>query len=164
MLRRRAGRRSWTSLLEVRLAEVILDVDQVLIVFLADIRLQLHPRSPWYVPRHGPRARIRSRVINRCFVVEPLFRRPRDFFHDMEKIRVRMSPEIEPRSFIETDGINDERIAFPSADGVAHPCLAIDGVVWGMGASVHKNFTPDMRAALVDDEDTFLFGQLNNLR
>src|SRR5262245_37330069 len=152
------------SFLEVRLAEVILDVDQVLIVFLADIFLQLHAGSPRYVPRHRPRPRIRPRVINRCLVVQALFRRPGDSFYDVEKIRVRMSPKVEPRSFIETDGIYDEGIAFPTPGGVAQPSFAIDGVVRGMGTSVHKYFTPDMCAAFVDDEDTFLFGQLNDLR
>src|SRR5215470_14870228 len=105
------------SFLEVRLTEVVLDVDQVLIVFLANILLQLHSGSPGYLPRHRPRPRICSRVVNRSFIVQSLFRWPRNSLHNVEKIRVGMSPEIEPRSFIETDGINDKRIAFPPADG-----------------------------------------------
>src|SRR5215510_11577372 len=117
------------SFLEVRLAEVILDVDQVLIVFLADIFLQLHAGSPRYVPRHRPRPRIRPRVINRCLVVQALFRRPGDSFYDVEKIRVRMSPNVVPPSFTHPDRIYDGGRASPPPAQVAHGNSAIDAVV-----------------------------------
>ena len=45
-----------------------------------------------------------------------------DALGHLERLAVRMAGEVEPRAVVETCGLDDERVAVPAADGVAHPC------------------------------------------
>jgi hypothetical protein len=49
--------------------------------------------------------------------VKRLLVRPRIALDDVELVGVRMSEVIEPGRFVEADDVDDERIAFPAADG-----------------------------------------------
>jgi hypothetical protein len=40
----------------------------------------------------------------------------------MQPFGVRVAHEVEPRPVVESDGVDDERVAFPMPDGVTVPC------------------------------------------
>ncbi len=63
---------------EESVAEVVLEIEQKLIVLLADVFGELGAFEPLDVPRDGPRLRIRARVVDRGFVVQRVAIRPRD--------------------------------------------------------------------------------------
>src|SRR5262249_28000810 len=126
--------------------------------------LQLESCSPRDVPCNSPRPGVRARIVDDGFVVKRLFADACEFFDNVEKVCVRMSPEVEPGSFVETNTVDDERVSLPTTDRVAHPTLAIDRIVWRVRAAIHKNLAPDVRAAFIDDENAFLFRHLKDLR
>src|ERR1043166_7673742 len=70
-----------------------------------------------------------------------------------------MAGLIEPRGFVESDRVNDQRVAFPAADGV--PEKGWIGI-FRMPTAVGVNRPPDVRAALEDEEDPI--AQLKDLK
>src|SRR5687767_11407334 len=69
----------------------------------------------------GPRPRVRLGVLHRHFDIEMTKVRTSDPLADLAGTRQRTAAEVEPQVVAKTDGVDDERIAFPSADGVALP-------------------------------------------
>src|SRR4029079_7797069 len=71
----------------------------------------------------GPRERLR--IGNRRFVAEDVRRRARVALGDLQLIAVEVAGPIEPGAVVEAGRLDDERLALPVADRLAHP--RIDG-------------------------------------
>src|SRR5207237_9570814 len=97
--------------------------DSVLVVFLTDVFEQLiagQPRQPCLELR-GPRLGVRARIIHGHFESEVAFIDARPALDDVQLLRVRIAPVVEPRLVVEADRVDDERVTLPSADRVAPP-------------------------------------------
>src|SRR5262245_37138062 len=68
-----------------------------------------------------PRFRIGLRVVDRYSDLQSLSVDPAVSFSEMHHVAVRIAIEIQPWYVVEPDGVDDERVPFPSANRVAHP-------------------------------------------
>src|SRR5919197_1526460 len=75
---------------------------------------------------------------------------------------MRMSRAIDPRAFIETDGVDHERITFPTSHRVAQPRKAVKRVARRMRSTIHVDFAPYVSTALKNDHDAFLLRKLED--
>ena len=69
---------------------------------------------------------------------------------------------IHPGPLIESDGVDDERIAFPVADRVPH-VGRVPVVARRMRPSVHEDFAPAARTTSGQDEDTLQLRLIDDL-
>ena len=86
---------------------------------LADVLEQLGPRFPAQVEIALPRRGIGAGIVDRHFVLDRVRIGAREAFQCPESFRVRVSAPVDPEALVETCGVDDQRIAFPPADGVA---------------------------------------------
>src|SRR5262245_6202160 len=68
---------------------------------------------------HG--LRERARIVESEFVDERAVIDARPAFDRVQFFRVRGAAAVEPKLLVVANGVNDERVAFPPADGVSPP-------------------------------------------
>src|SRR5689334_5532865 len=66
-------------------------------------------------------SRVRARVVDGELVDERSEVRAREPLDGMELLGVRRAAAVEPELVVVADGIDDERVAFPTTDGVTVP-------------------------------------------
>src|SRR5438034_8439047 len=69
---------SWRSSLEQRLPEIVGQLKQILIVFLADVLGELAAGSPADVPRRAPRHGVGAGIVDRDLVMKRFLVAPRE--------------------------------------------------------------------------------------
>src|SRR5262245_20610635 len=104
---------------EDRLAEVVDQPVEELVVLLADVLLQLAVGLPRNIPGDRERPRIRTRIGHRGLVVQRVLVRPREPLYHVQLVGVRMAEVVEPRILVEADDVDDKRVALPAADRVS---------------------------------------------
>src|SRR4051794_17944376 len=80
----------------------------------------------------------------------------------MELVSVRFAAHVDPGAFVETYGIDNERVAFPTTNRMPHP-RETQRVSLGMLTAIHINDAPHMSTAFVNHHNALLFRQLNDL-
>src|SRR4249920_677048 len=70
---------------------------------------------------HLPGPREPLRILDRGFVPDVIRSRRGVALDDMQRIAVKITGSIEPGLIVEVGDVDDERVAVPSAAGVAHP-------------------------------------------
>lgn len=106
-------------ILKNRLAEVIVQAAQVLVILLTNVLLQLLSGAPRYIPCESPGPRVRAGIINGSLKMQCAFVGPSDSLDDVKLIRVRVSGSIQPGSFIETNCVHNQSVTFPVTHGMA---------------------------------------------
>src|SRR5262249_38730442 len=144
---RRSVIKDWPS-------EIIDEAPYIAIVLLADVFLQFLIGFPRYVPGGSPWLRVCAGIVDRGFKMQRVFVRTRQSFYDVEQVCMRMTRTVDPRSFIETYRVDHECIAFPMPDRMTDPGLAFDGVRRRMRTPIHEHFSPYVRPALKDHDDS----------
>src|ERR1043166_5009879 len=110
-------------------------------------------------PFARPRLRVHAGIVNRVLVGERPQVGTRDTFDHVELFGRRV-PAGDPLLFVETDGVDGERVAVPSSDRVAEVRRP---ETCGMLAAVHVNDAPRMRTGDVEDIHLLLFGYFHYL-
>src|SRR5262249_59571760 len=100
--------------------------------------------GPAHIEAAGPRRRICPRIVNGDLVLDRVEIRACEFFDRVELFGRRHAEVIDPNTLAETDGIDNECVAFPMADGVSAVARC---QVRGMGAAVHVNGAEAVRAS-----------------
>src|SRR5438067_563476 len=103
------------------LAEVVVQVAQVLIVLLANVFLQFLAGSPGNVPAEGPWFRVCARIIDGGFKVKGVLVGACNPFDHVHLIRMRMACPVDPSAFIEADRVDHECVAFPMSNRMSQP-------------------------------------------
>src|SRR4030095_14699356 len=88
---------------------------------LADALHQFHIREEFKRDGYFPGSRIRFRIVDRDLHIQVTEVAPVKAFDGVESVTVRVAAVIKPRLIVEAFGFDDERIAFPSANGISHP-------------------------------------------
>src|SRR5262245_61337804 len=109
--------------------------DARLVVLRADVFHELDvlthaPRGELHL--HG--SRVRAGVVDGELVDERPEVRAREPFNRVKLLRVRGAAAVEPELVVVADGVDDERVAFPTTDGVTVP--GGQQIVW-MLAAIH---------------------------
>src|SRR5207237_1254555 len=81
-------------------------------VFLADVFHQLFARTQARGKRNRERLRVIRRVVDRRLDDERAEVRARVALHGVQLLAVRVAAEIEPEPVVESDGVDNERLAF----------------------------------------------------
>src|SRR5437773_11811614 len=66
---------------------------------------------------HYPRLEQHIGILYRDFIAQSVSF-PAQFLDDVHVVGMKISASIEPREIVEPDGVDDQRIAFPAADGI----------------------------------------------
>src|SRR4030095_6782053 len=90
-----------------------------------DVLEQLGPRLPDQIDLPCKRRGVRARVVDGELVAERIEIDASEPFECVELRGVRQTAPVPPEPLVEADGVDDERVALPMADGVA--------VVGGLG-------------------------------
>src|SRR5262245_53324939 len=90
-----------------------------MVVVLADVFPDFSSFRPSQVEAAGPRLRVRAGIVESNFVFQSSGVRTRKAFGQVKTIRVGQSIAAHPEFFVEADSVDDQRIAFPTANGVA---------------------------------------------
>src|SRR5215471_15437304 len=99
----------------------------------------------------GPWFRIRLRVVNGDLNIHMAEILPMESFDHVQSVGRRLSELIEPDFPVETDGIDDECIAFPFTQRIAKPRLR--KIIQGQAfAPVQEHLSPEVER-LVDEHD-----------
>src|ERR1700730_11374000 len=69
----------------------------------------------------GPRLRICFRIVDRHIQVQSVLRNTPEALHKMQSVTVRVAHPIEPRSIVNSDGVDYKRLSLPFANRVPHP-------------------------------------------
>src|SRR5205807_6706784 len=101
-----------------------------------------------------PGSSVRARIIDGHFVFHRIEIGARKAFGKVEFVRVRHSLPVHPEPFIETDGVNDQRLSLPVADRVS---VVTGDQVFGMRTAIHINDAVSMEVA-IDSVDRLEFG------
>ena len=67
---------------------------------------------------HYPRLEQHIGILYRDFIAQSVSF-PAQFLDDVHVVGMKISASIEPREIVEPDGVDDQRIAFPAADGIS---------------------------------------------
>ena len=107
-----------TSLLRLLVALQMFDV---LIIFLARIRHDpVRSLSACERPGYRPRLRKKHRVVVGDRVLQLVIIQFLDAFDQVQPAAVLVACSIEPAALVDPNGIDDQRVAFPMADGMSH--------------------------------------------
>src|SRR5207249_3565125 len=138
------------SFLEVPVTRILADdVQEVLVVLVADVLHQLLTVLIGRVAVHRKRLCIRSRILDGRFILQMIEISTPVALDDVQPLRVRVASEIEPESVVESNGIDNQRIAFPPANRVAVP----GGIgVFGMLPTVEEDLAIAVDVALEQEE------------
>src|SRR3989304_1751012 len=132
------------------------------VVPLADEFLDLEIWTPGKIESNGPWPRVGPRIIDRDFDVKIVQARARDSFDHVHLVGMRMALIINPGSFIEANGIHNQRITFPVADRVSRKRGEVFEILFRrMWAPIQKNLAPRASWKFPDLDDAFLFKELN---
>ena len=84
---------------------------------------ELHVRLQTAIERHrdSPGAREDFRILDRHFVVDGVRCNRREAFDEVQGITMEVSGSVEPAPVVEPCHVDDQRVALPAADRVAHP-------------------------------------------
>src|SRR2546425_2658798 len=93
-------------------------VFQVPVILLANVFFYFGARNPTDVPTYGERLRVRTRIIDRGFVVHMVVIGTREALDHVHFRSMHIAAAIKPVSFVETDRIDDQRIPLPAANRV----------------------------------------------
>src|SRR5438876_437776 len=67
---------------------------------------------------HYPRLEQHIGILYRDFIAQSVSF-PAQFLDEVHVVGMKISASIEPREIVEPDGVDDQRIAFPAADGIS---------------------------------------------
>src|SRR5439155_215010 len=81
---------------------------------------------------------------------------------DVKLIGVWITITINPGSFVEAHDVDDKSVALPVADRMASPGWS-QLVSFGMRPPIHIDVAPDVSPTFIDDENTLLLRELNEL-
>ena len=127
------------------------------VILLADVFLNLPFGLQFKNSRGCPGLRVRFRIVNRVPVLERVMNHAAHAFDDVQRIRMRQAHRVEPGLVIETDRVNDQRVAFKFADRVPHVRRF---QIARMSSPIHEDL-PHQGLVLVNDHDAV--ARLNNL-
>src|SRR5687767_9855312 len=88
---------------------------------LAHVFEQLRVRHQLERDLHTPGTRVGLRVVEGELDLEPAKIQPAHPFGDLERVRVWVSAVVQPRSIVDADRFDDERVGIPAPNGVAEP-------------------------------------------
>src|SRR5690606_31102571 len=91
-----------------------------------------------------------ARIIDNSFVVKHFLERTAEAFDRVQLFGVHTAAEVEPRFFVETNGVYYQGIPFPMAYGVSK-VRWVD--VLRVRTSIHVDFTPNVSATFENDND-----------
>ena len=107
--------------------------------------------------RDGPRFRIKLWIFESDSPLDIVTGGLLEFFDEMQLVAVLMASRVEPGPVVEPDGVHEQRVSFPLADGIPKP----RGVhIPGMTASVRVN---DAKRVLILEKDGRHSWGLNDL-
>ena len=107
--------------------------------------------------RDGPGLREKLGIFEGDSPLEVVIVDPLEFFNQMQLVAVLMAGRVEPGPVVEPDGVHDQRISIPLADGIPKP----GGVhFFGMVASVRVN---EAKRVLILEQDGRHRRSLNDL-
>src|ERR1700722_1839620 len=153
----------WPSLTAFMFAnDIARQAPQPDIVFLADVLLDLAFFVPDNIQADGPGLGVRARIVNGRFVTQGVEIRSRVPFNDMQEIGMGIADQVNPAALVEADDVHDQGVAFPASYRVAEPC-GVQSVAFRMPPAVHVDDAPEVGASLVDHQDAFLRGNLEDL-
>src|SRR5215467_2298785 len=112
--RPRRTRQAWRPAL---LAEVMNQVE-VLVVLIADVLEELGVRLIGQRLRDAPRLRVRLRVVDRHLDVHVAEILADEALGHAQLVGVGLAGVVEPSFVVETDGLDDQRVAIPVSDGI----------------------------------------------
>src|SRR5215831_15078086 len=96
-------------------------IANVFFVFQTNKLEQFRVRRQTRTNGDGPWFRVRLRVVNGDLNIHMTEILPMEFFDHVQSVGRRLSELIEPDFPVETDGIDDECLAFPPAERIAKP-------------------------------------------
>src|SRR5262245_60766542 len=131
-----------------------------LIAILTDIFRKLFIGSPTQKKASGPRARVRAGIINRDLDLHVGGIRTRKTLDEVKLVRMRRALALHPESFIETNGVDDQRLAFPMPDRVA---VKAGKEILRVGSTVHVNDSECLWTILIEYVDGLRFGYIDKL-
>src|SRR5262245_11646342 len=112
-----------TSLLRLLVA---LQVFDVLVIFLARIGHDaVRGVSPRERPGYRPRLRKEHRVVVGDGVLQVVLVELLDALDQVQLTAVLVACSVEPAALVDPNGIDDQRVAFPMADGMSHELRVI---------------------------------------
>src|ERR1700733_7230396 len=114
---------TWSPLLRFPLLRFLgPQMEQILVVLLADVFLNFPTRPPLDVEACGPRLAVVIRIFDSRLVVQAAIGGPGEALFNVKPFAGRGSGVIEPRASVETDGVHHQRvIAFVPADRFSEP-------------------------------------------
>src|ERR1700722_7609583 len=83
------------------------------------IQTQVRPQLEAGLYRPG--LAVRLWILNRNVVAQRFMIDAPHPLDDVQRVAVRMAGAVEPGFIVKSDGVADQRVAIPLADGVAHP-------------------------------------------
>src|SRR2546428_20168 len=87
-----------------------------MIVVLADVFERIGVRRPPHRKHAGrPGLRVGARIIDGCLILKSVHIRTSKAFGEFQLFRMRSPACIDPKLFIQTDGLHDKRVAIPAA-------------------------------------------------
>src|SRR5205823_14430561 len=110
-----------------------------------------------------PRSRVSAGIVDGRLVVEGHQIGTRKAFDDMKLVGMWITIAIDPGSFIESHHVDHKSIALPMTNRMAGPRRG-QLISLGMRTPVHIDIAPDVCAAFIDDQDSFFFRKLNELK
>jgi len=134
----------------------------IAVVRLANVFLDRPIRTPGQIESNGPGPCVGPRVFERGFDVQIIHARASQLFDDVQLAGMRVAFLIDPGSFIEANGIHNQRSAFPVSDRVSHERrILFEFLFRRMRTPVQKNVTPIVSGEFHELKDSFLFRKLN---
>src|SRR5690606_1881318 len=130
------------------------------VCLLADVLEELRALIPRELEVARPWRGIGARIVDGDGVIHQPLVEAREALHRMQLLGVRQAAPIEPEPFVEAGAVDDERVAFPPADRVA--VIARREVI-GVRTPVHVDRAERVRTADIEDVDSLLLGQIDEL-
>jgi hypothetical protein len=128
------------------------------IVFLADVFEQFHAGLHEQEETTGPRRGVGAGIVNRDLVFDRIRIGASETLAEMKLVGRGEAIAVEPEALVETDRVDDERIAFPMADRM--PVIGRNKLlrVW---AAIHEDSSERVWTADIENEDSFFDGILH---
>src|SRR5262245_46967784 len=90
-----------------------------IVIVLADVFKHFLARSPAKVKTTFPRRSVRAGIIDGHFITHGIHVRAREPLDHMKLLGVRQALSVDPKFFVESYSIHDQRVSLPAADGVS---------------------------------------------
>jgi len=128
------------------------------IVFLADVFEQFHAGLHEQEKASGPRRGVGAGVVNRDLVFDRIRVGASETLDEMKLVGRGEAVAVEPEALVETDRVDDERIAFPMADRM--PVIGRNKLL-RVCLAIHEDRSERVRTADIENEDSFFDGILH---